>query len=69
MSRRVLKIAVQIGLKRRKFSSKESAENYFEKLKKEVSELVVMLQLEYQKELLDYSPKSLKSKSKLNTSR
>ncbi len=61
MSRQGLKIAVKIGMSRRKFLNKESAENYFEGLKKDIFKLVEQLQNEYPNEILDYSPKSLKS--------
>ena len=60
-----MKIAMQVGLKRRKFSDKEAAEKFFKNLKKEVFTLVKELQLSYPNEKLDYSPESLKAIEKI----
>jgi len=60
MSRQGLKIAVKIGLSRRKFLNEESAKKYFNSLRKEVFELVEKLKIEYPNHKLDYSPESLK---------
>lgn len=65
MGRQGLKIAVKVGMSRRKFLNRESAEKYFNALKKEVLGLVGELQLEYPNEKLDFSPESLKSIEKL----
>ena len=65
MSRQGLKLAVKIGMSRRKFLNRESAENHFDNLKKDVYELIEWLRKEYPNECLDYSPESLKSIEKI----
>lgn len=65
MTRQGLKIAVKIGLKRRKFYNQESAVSYFDNLKKEVFVLVEQLRKEYPEEILDYSSTSLKTIEKI----
>lgn len=65
MGRKGLKIAVQLGLKRRKFTDLASAEKYYDTLKEEIYTLVDELQKAYPNEVLDYSPESLKSIEKI----
>jgi len=65
MGRKGLKIAVQVGLKRRKFTDLAAAEKYYDTLKEEIFSLVDELQKAYPSEVLDYSPESLKAIEKI----
>ena len=65
MSRQGLKIAIEVGLSRKKFDDRESAENYFTNLKSIILDKVVLLQELHTNEKLDYSPQSLKLIEKL----
>ena len=65
MSRQGLRIAVKVGLSRRKFLNHESAIKYFSSLREEVFELIKELEIEYPNYKLDFSPESLKSIEKI----
>ena len=65
MSRKGLKIALNVGQSRMKFDNLKIAETYFEKERLIYLQKIKLLQEKYKNEKLDFSPESLKSIEKI----